>query len=107
MLLVTTDYISGKEIKMLGMVKGVAVQKIESAFGGGQQQGLKSLNAKQEKKKPDDPVNDARNEASIKMVKDAQKLGADAIVNIRYTAAAVPGDSYEVMMYGTAVKYLN
>ena len=106
MLLVTTDYVSGKEIKMLGMVKGVAVQKIETAtFGGGQQHSLKSLNTNHEKK-PEDPVNDARNDASMKMIKEAQKLGADAIVNIRYTAATVPGGSYEVMMYGTAVKYV-
>ncbi len=107
MLLVNTDYISGKELKMLGMVSGAVVKKTTSEFGG-QSRSLKAINGNpmDEKKKKDEEINDVRNEASIKMVKAAQKQGADAIINIRYTAAAISSDSYEVMMYGTAVKFV-
>jgi len=38
------------------------------------------------------------------MVKEAEKLGANAIINIRYTSAAVMQGAAEILAYGTAVK---
>jgi len=41
------------------------------------------------------------------MVEDAQKLGADGIVNIRYASSAIMKNAAEIIAYGTAVKFLN
>lgn len=102
MLLVNTDYISGKELVMLGLVKGSTIQSknigkdIDQSFKtiiGGE---LKSYN---------EMMNEAREIATSRMVEDAQRLGADAIVNVRYASAAVMQGAAEVMAYGTAVKF--
>ena len=50
-------------------------------------------------------MNDARALATKLMVEEAEQLGADAIVNIRYASAAVMQGAAEVMAYGTAVKF--
>lgn len=50
-------------------------------------------------------MNDARALTTKCMVEEAEQLGADAIVNIRYASAAVMQGAAEVMAYGTAVKF--
>ena len=50
-------------------------------------------------------MNNARALATKRMVQEAEALGADAIVNIRYASAAVMQSAAEVMSYGTAVKF--
>lgn len=52
-------------------------------------------------------MNDARALATERMVAEAEELGADAIVNIRYASAAVMQGAAEVMAYGTAVKFVD
>ena len=52
-------------------------------------------------------MNDARALATKRMVEEAEGLGADAIVNVRYASAAVMQGAAEVMAYGTAVKFKN
>ena len=52
-------------------------------------------------------MNEARATATARMVKEAESLGADAIINIRYASSAVMQGAAEVMAYGTAVKYKN
>ena len=47
---------------------------------------------------------DAREEAISRMIKDGERLGADAIVNIRLTTSAVSQGAAEILAYGTAVK---
>ena len=51
-------------------------------------------------------MNDARALATKRMVAEAEELGADAVVNIRYASAAVMQGAAEVMAYGTAVKFI-
>ena len=102
MILVNTDYISGKELEMLGMVKGSTIQS--KNFGKDLTQGLKTL-VGGELKAYTEMMNDARELATKRMVEDAEKLGADAVVNIRYASAAVMQGAAEVMAYGTAVKF--
>ena len=102
MILVNTDYISGKELEMLGMVKGSTIQS--KNFGRDLTQGLKTL-VGGELKAYTDMMNEAREIATKRMVEDAEKLGADAVVNIRYASAAVMQGAAEVMAYGTAVKF--
>lgn len=52
-------------------------------------------------------MNEARALAKKRMVKEAETLGADAIVNIRYASSAIMNGAAEVIAYGTAVKISN
>lgn len=102
MILVNTDYIAGKELEMLGMAKGSTIQS--KNIGRDFTQGLKTI-VGGELKAYTEMMNDARDLATKRMVEEAEKLGADAIVNIRYSSAAVMQGAAEVMAYGTAVKF--
>ena len=50
-------------------------------------------------------MNEARALATKRMVEEAQQLGADAVVNVRYASAAVMAGAAEVIAYGTAVRF--
>ncbi len=103
MILVNTDYIAGKNLEMLGMVKGSTIQS--KNLGRDITQGFKTL-VGGELKAYTEMMNDARALATKRMTEEAQGLGADAIVNIRYASAAVMQGAAEVMAYGTAVKFV-
>ncbi len=102
MILVNTDYITGKELEMLGIVKGSTIQTRN--LGRDITQSFKTL-VGGELKAYNEMMNDARALATKRMVAEAEALGADAIVNIRYASAAVMQGAAEVMAYGTAVKF--
>ena len=98
----TTDYIAGKEVEHLGLVRGNIVmtkhlgQDIMAGFKaivGGEIQQFTEL------------LNDARNTATERMVQEAQNLGADAIIMVRYATSQIMDPAAEVMAYGTAVRY--
>ena len=50
-------------------------------------------------------MNNARALATKRMVEEAEALGADAIVNVRYSSSSIMQSAAEVMAYGTAVKF--
>lgn len=102
MLIVSTDYISGKELEMLGMVKGSTIQS--KHLGKDISQGFKTL-VGGELKAYTEMMNDARALATERMKAEATAMGADAIVNVRYSSSSVMQGAAEVMAYGTAVKY--
>ena len=102
MLLVTTDYIAGKELEMLGMVKGSTIQT--KHLGKDITQSFKPL-VGGELTAYTEMMNDARALATKRMVQEAEAMGADAIVGVRYGSAAVMQAAAEVMAYGTAVKF--
>ncbi|OUL08585.1 hypothetical protein B0533_09040 [Sedimentibacter sp. SX930] len=102
MILVNTDYISGKEFEMLGLVKGSTIQS--KNLGGDISQGLKTLIGG-ELKAYNEMMNEARAIATKRMVDEATTLGADAVVNIRYASSAIMQGAAEVIAYGTAVKF--
>ena len=102
MILVNTDYITGNELETLGLVKGSTVQSRH--LGKDVLQALKSL-VGGELSAYTEMMNEARALATKRMVEDAQKLGADAVVNIRYASAAIMKNAAEVIAYGTAVKF--
>jgi len=102
MILVNTDYISGKELEMLGLVKGSTIQT--KNIGKDFMQGLKTL-VGGELTGYNQMMNDARALATKRMVAEADALQADAIVNIRYASSAVMSGAAEVIAYGTAVKF--
>ena len=52
-------------------------------------------------------TNDARALATKRMVGEAEAMGADAIVAVRYSSASVMQSAAEVMAYGTAVRFKN
>ena len=103
MILVTTETIPGKNLETLGIVKGTTIQSVHigkdigAAFKtlvGGELQSYNEM------------MNKARALATERMVKDAQALGADGIVAVRYSSASVMQGAAEVMAYGTAVRFL-
>ena len=102
MILVNTDYISGKEFEMLGLVKGSTIQS--KNLGRDISQGLKTLIGG-ELKAYNEMMNEARAIATKRMVDEATTLGADAVVNIRYASSAIMQGAAEVIVYGTAVKF--
>ena len=102
MILVNTDYITGKELEMLGLVRGSTIRSKNVVKDI--TQGLKTI-VGGELKAYNEMMNEARALATKRMVADAEKLGADAIVNIRYASAAVMQGAAEVIAYGTAVKF--
>lgn len=103
MILVTTDYIAGKNFEMLGMVKGSTIQS--KNLGRDITQSFKTL-VGGELKAYTEMMNDARALATKRMVEEAEGMGADAVVNIRYNSASVMQGAAEVMAYGTAVKFV-
>ena len=101
MLIVTTDYIAGKELEMLGLVKGSTIQTkhlgkdITQSFKtlvGGEIVGYTEM------------LTEARQIATKRMVDEAEAMGADAVVNIRFGSCSVMQSAAEVVAYGTAVK---
>ena len=104
MILVNTDYISGKEFEMLGLVKGSTIQS--KHIGSDIAQSFKTL-VGGELKAYNEMMNDARAIATKRMVAEAEMLGADAIVNVRYASSAIMQCAAEVIAYGTAVKFIN
>ena len=85
-----------------GLVKGSTIQS--KHIGRDIAQSFKTI-VGGELKAYNEMMNDARALATKRMVAEAEGLGADAIVNIRYASAAVMQGAAEVMAYGTAVKF--
>lgn len=102
MILTTTETINGKELEMLGLVKGSTIQTVNAVRDIGA--GLKTL-VGGELTRYNEMMNDARALATKRMVAEAEALGADAIVAIRYSSASVMQSAAEVMAYGTAVRF--
>lgn len=103
MILVTTDYISGKELKTLCMVKGNVVfskNVVRDIFAG-----LKTI-VGGEIAGYTEMLNDARQIAIDRMIKEARILGADAIINVRISTSAIMQAASEIIVYGTAVKFV-
>ena len=102
MILTTTVTISGKELETLGLVKGSTIQTVNAVRDIGA--GLKTL-VGGELTKYNEMMNDARALATKRMVGEAEAMGADAVVAVRYSSASVMQSAAEVMAYGTAVKF--
>jgi uncharacterized protein YbjQ (UPF0145 family) len=103
MILVNTDFITGKELETIGLVKGSTIQT--KHIGKDITQGFKSI-VGGELKAYTEMMNEARALATKRMVEEAEALGADAVVNIRYSTSAVVAGAAEVIAYGTAVKFV-
>ncbi len=102
MILVSTDFVTGREFDTLSIVKGSTIrakhlgQDIVSALKnivGGELTAYGEM------------IAEARSIATKRMVDEAEALGADAVINIRYATSAVAARAAEVLVYGTAVKF--
>ena len=104
MKLFSIETIPGKTYEALGIVKGTIVQS--KNFGRDFMASLKTL-VGGEIAGYTEMLNEARQIATKRMVDEAEALGADAIVGIRYGSSAVMQGAAEVVAYGTAVKFKN
>ena len=102
MLIVTTDYIEGKSLEMLGYVDGCTIQSKNAFKDMGQ--GFKSMIGG-ELKSYTDMMNKARGVAGQRMVEKAKQMGADAIVGVRFTSSSIMQGASEILAFGTAVKF--
>ena len=102
MIIVNTDFIVGKEItQTIGMARGSTIQAknigkdimavLRNIVGGELNEYSKMLE-------------EAREKAINRMVDDAEKVGADAVINVRFMTSMVMAGSAEILAYGTAVK---
>ncbi len=103
MILVNTDYISGKELQTLGLVYGSMIQSRH--VGKDITQGLKTI-VGGELKAYSEMMNDSRSHAIERMIKEAEALGADAVINVRFTTSSIMQGAAEIMAYGTAVRFV-
>ena len=104
MLLLNIDYIPGpaRELEALGIVKGTVVTS--KSFGKDFMASMKNL-VGGEITSYTEMLNEARQLATKRMVDEAEALGADAVLNIRYASAEIMQGAAEITAYGTAVRY--
>ena len=104
MVLVNTDYITGKKFEMIGLVRGTMIQSVH--FGKDIMNSFKTL-VGGELTSYTQMMNEARAVATKRMSEEAESMGADAIINIRYASIQVMQGAAEIMAYGTAVKFID
>lgn len=102
MLITTTETIQGKKYETLGLVKGNTIQSVH--LGKDIMNSFKTI-VGGELTSYNEMMNTARDLAVQRMVSDAQAMGADAIICVRFSSATVAQGAAEIMAYGTAVKF--
>ena len=103
MVLVNTDFVTGREVQTLGLVQGNTIQARN--IGRDITQGLRQI-VGGELKAYTEMMSLARDVATKRMVGEAEAMGADAVVNVRYASSAIMDGAAEVLAYGTAVKFI-
>jgi uncharacterized protein YbjQ (UPF0145 family) len=103
MIITTTETVPGKQItEVMGIARGSTIRARN--VGRDFMAGLKNI-VGGEVKEYTKLLAEAREQAMQRMIEDAQKLGADAVVNVRFTTSAVMQGAAEILAYGTAVKF--
>jgi len=102
MIMSNTEFVTGREVtKVLGLVRGNTIQA--KHVGKDIMAGFRNF-VGGEIKEYTKMISEAREIALKRMEQKAEKLGADAIINIRFTTSAVMASAAEILCYGTAVK---
>jgi len=102
MIITTTDFVPGKKVKeILGLVRGNTIQA--KHIGKDIVAGFRNI-VGGEIREYTEMLTEAREIALRRMMEKAEKLGADAIINVRFMTSAVMGGAAEILAYGTAVK---
>ncbi|QVK17418.1 YbjQ family protein [Mycoplasmatota bacterium] len=102
MIIVNTDFVSGKTLETISLVRGSTIRS--KHLGKDILSGLKTL-VGGEITSYSKMLNEARQIATQRMVEEAERLDADAIINVRYSTSNVMSGAAEVLVYGTAVKF--
>lgn len=101
MIITTTERIPGREYEILGVVSGNTVRS--KHIGKDIMSGLKSV-VGGELQEYTEMLSDARQESINRMINEAKQLGADAVINVRFTTSQTTAGAAELLAYGTAVK---
>jgi len=102
MITVNTDFVPGHQIaEALGLVRGSTIRA--KHVGKDIIAGLRQI-VGGEIKEYTEMLVEARNEALRRMEAQAEQVGADAIINVRFVTAQVMQGAAELLAYGTAVK---
>ena len=104
MIIVTIDHIPGRNYEVLGVVKGNVVQS--KNFGKDFMSAMKGL-VGGEIVAYTEMLAEARQIATGRMAKEAEVLGADAVLNLRYASSSVMQSAAECIAYGTAVRFVD
>ena len=104
MIIVTIDHIPGRNYEVLGVVKGNVVQS--KNFGKDFMSAMKGL-VGGEIADYTEMLIEARQIATGRMVKEAEAMGADAVLNLRYASSSVMQSAAECIAYGTAVRFVD
>lgn len=103
MIITTTETIPGKEIEsILGIARGSSVRARN--IGRDFMAGLKNI-VGGEIEEYTKLQAQSREQALQRIEKDAERMGADAIVNLRMTTSMLMQGAAEILVYGTAVKF--
>jgi len=101
-IITTTDFIPDREIeKIIGLVSGNSIRA--KHIGKDIVAGLRTV-VGGEITEYTEMLTESRREALQRMMEDAQSVGADAVINIRYSTSSVMTGAAEMLAYGTAVK---
>ena len=103
MILTTTENIHGKNLQTIGLVSGSTVQSKNAFKDMGA--GFKSI-VGGELVSYNKMLSEARDLACSRMMAQAQSLGADAIVMVRFSSSSVMQGAAEILVTGTAVKFV-
>lgn len=103
MIVTTCDIVPGQQVQVLGLVRGNIVTS--KHIGRDLMAGFKNI-AGGEIKSYTDMMNEGRTVAEQRMIAEAQRLGADGIICMRYASASVMEGTQEMLAYGTAVKFI-
>ena len=101
MIIVNTDSVQGKDVvSMHGLVMGNTIRSknVGKDIGAG----LKNL-VGGELKSYTAMLTEARQEALDRMAEAAEELGANGVINVRFTTSQIAGGAAELLAYGTAV----
>ena len=102
MIVVNTEEVPGRQItQVLGLVQGNTIRAKHA--GRDIMAGFKNL-VGGELKGYTELLTESRRQATERMMQQAQQLGADAVVNVRFTTSAITSGAAELYAYGTAVK---
>lgn len=105
MIVTNTDLVPQKEIvEILGIAKGNTIRA--KHLGKDIMSSLKHL-VGGELGEYTKMIDEARDVAYDKMVKEAEAMGGDAVVSVRFSTSAIAQGAAEVLCYGTAVKIVD
>ena len=103
MLLLSIEYVPDKKIQALGIAKGSVVQS--KHFGKDFMAGMKTL-VGGEIESYTQMLIEARQIATKRLVDEAEAMGADGVIGLRYTSSSVMQGAAEVTAYGTAIRFV-